>query len=68
MALEERAKGVDAHALAYLTKPSLPTAPAMPTHGELVLVDYGGERLSSGLGHAVYTRLDGMLSHATHRS
>ena len=48
---------------------SLRAAPAMPTHGELVLVDYGGERLtslwSSGLGHAVYTRLDGMLFHAS---
>ena len=48
---------------------SLRTAPAMPTHGELVLVDYGGARLtsvlSSGLGHAVYTRLDGMLFHAS---
>lgn len=48
---------------------SLRAAPATPTHGELVLVDYGGERLasllSSGLGHANYTRLDGMLFHAS---
>jgi len=48
---------------------SLRAAPAMPTHGELVLVDYGRERLtdllSSGLGHAEYTRLDGMLFHAS---
>jgi hypothetical protein len=37
--------------------------------GELVLVDYGNEALSglvsSGLGHGVYTRLDGMLFHAS---
>jgi hypothetical protein len=48
---------------------SFRAAPASPTHGELVLVDYGGDRLkslwSSGLGHAVYTRLDGMLFHAS---
>ena len=38
-------------------------------HGELVFVDYGGERLaslvSSGLGHGVYTRLDAMLFNAS---
>ena len=32
-------------------------------------MDYGGERvtslLASGLGHAVYTRLDAMLFHAS---
>lgn len=43
--------------------------PAPPTHGDLILVDYGGERLAhmlaSGLGHGVYTRLDAMLFHAT---
>ena len=37
--------------------------------GELVLVDYGSEGLSglvaTGLGHGVYTRLDGMLFHAS---
>jgi hypothetical protein len=48
---------------------SLRAAPPVPTHGDLVLVDYGRERLtdlvSSGLGHAVYTRLDGMLFHAS---
>ena len=48
---------------------SLRAPPATPTHGELVLVDYGGERLTglllSGLGHAEYTRLDGMLFHAS---
>ena len=48
---------------------SLRATPASPTHGQLVLVDYGGDRLrgliSSGLGHAVYTRLDGMLFHAS---
>lgn len=37
--------------------------------GELVLVDYGNEALSglvsSGLGRGVYTRLDGMLFHAS---
>lgn len=48
---------------------SLRAAPAAPTHGELVVVDYGRERLAdlvySGLGHAVYTRLDGMLFHAS---
>ncbi|WP_146651698.1 hypothetical protein [Labilithrix luteola] len=48
---------------------SLRGSPMRPTHGELVIVDYGGERLanmlSSGLGHGVYTRLDAMLFHAT---
>ncbi|HSO31439.1 MAG TPA: hypothetical protein VLT33_02955 [Labilithrix sp.] len=43
--------------------------PTVPTHGELVLVDYGSDGLSSllstGLGHGVYTRLDGMLFHAS---
>lgn len=41
----------------------------MPPHGELVLVDYRSEGLSSllssGLGHGVYTRLDAMLFHAS---
>jgi hypothetical protein len=41
----------------------------MPPHGELVLVDYGSEGLSSlfssGLGHGMYTRLDAMLFHAS---
>lgn len=45
-----------------------PSAP-LPSHGELVLVDYGEGRLStlvtSGLGHGVYTRLDAMLFHAS---
>ncbi|MBX3191495.1 MAG: hypothetical protein KF819_31155 [Labilithrix sp.] len=40
-----------------------------PAHGQLVLVDYGEERLASlvasGLGHGMYTRLDGMLFHAS---
>lgn len=43
--------------------------PTLPTHGELVIVDYGSEGLSSlfssGLGHGVYTRLDAMLFHAS---
>ena len=38
-------------------------------HGELVLVDYGEERLASvlstGFGHGVYTRFDAMLFHAS---
>lgn len=37
--------------------------------GDLVLVDYGSKGLaglvSTGLGHGVYTRLDGMLFHAS---
>ena len=48
---------------------SLRAATPAPAHGELVVVDYGREKLtdlvSSGLGHAVYTRLDAMLFHAS---
>jgi hypothetical protein len=43
--------------------------PTLPSHGELILVDYGSEGLSSlfssGLGHGMYTRLDAMLFHAS---
>jgi hypothetical protein len=48
---------------------SLADDASVAPHGELVLVDYGEERLasllSSGFGHGVYTRLDGMLFHAS---
>ncbi len=48
---------------------SLRAATPAPAHGDLVVVDYGREKLtdlvSSGLGHAVYTRLDAMLFHAS---
>jgi hypothetical protein len=48
---------------------SLRAATPAPAHGDVVVVDYGREKLtdlvSSGLGHAVYTRLDAMLFHAS---
>ena len=48
---------------------SLRAATPAPAHGDLVVVDYGHDKLSdlvsSGLGHAVYTRLDAMLFHAS---
>ena len=51
------------------TAPHDTVDPTLPTHGELVIVDYGSEGLSSlfssGLGHGVYTRLDAMLFHAS---
>ncbi len=50
--------------LAALTK-----EPSPPAHGDLVVVDYGKstikELFASGLGHGHYTRIDGMLFHAT---
>lgn len=41
----------------------------LPTHGDVVLVDYASREswrgaIASGLGHGVYTRFDAMLFHA----